>query len=194
MMRLHRSQSRERNFDRHAVRGRPQQSAGFSPRLSQCRARYPDDVDPEPSSASSGNPLARSGRRRTRRGGSRQVFAITYELGIREMHCSTAATRHTGVTCSESAHRLCETEHVRAPHAWHWRSSLLEHNSSPSSDRLQSVSVERDRENAACGSNRVVARSCRSREMIGDGCERVPCQRSFGKPRRLANPQKIRPA
>ena len=83
------------------------------------------------------------------------------------MHCSTAVTRHRGVTCSESAHRLCETEHVRVTHARHWRSSLLEHNSSPSSERLQGVSVERDRENAACGSNPAVARSCRSLEMIG---------------------------
>src|SRR5437899_2262207 len=72
-----------------------------------------------------------------------------------------------GVTCSESAHRLCETEHVRVTHARHWRSSLLEHNSSPSSDRLQSASIERDRENAACGSNRAVARSCHSLERIG---------------------------
>ena len=100
-------------------------------------------------------------------GGSRQVLAIAHELGTREMHYSTASTRHTGVTCSESAHRLCETEHVRVTHARHWRSSLLEHNSSPSSARLQSASIERDRENAACGSNPAVARSCRSLEMIG---------------------------
>src|SRR3989449_7844799 len=57
--------------------------AGFSPRLSHRRARYPKDVGPEPSSASSGNALARSGRRRTRRG------------RVAPSPCDNELTRHT---------------------------------------------------------------------------------------------------
>ena len=73
--------------------------AGFSRRLSHRRARYPKDVGPEPSSASSGNALARSGRRRTRRG------------RVAPSPCDNELTRHT----SDALFYRCDETHGASP-------------------------------------------------------------------------------